>query len=462
MPPKFTPTPESSEPKRFTVGMRVGKAARERLEKAAAKSGRSLSQEAELRLERSFDQQANALDALTLKYGDRFAKILIAAADAGQYAGRGYGAMVAKDRGDGIENWTEYPTAYQRAVETMAEVFKTTRPPGGQKELPATDWKSPSDIAAAIVTQHHLVIAKIRTIQGDAADMQEINQRIKEMQSQLDEMKKSVEVMSAGHIRRRGEKSWELKFDTGIDASGKRQIRYHSFKGTKREAQAELTRLVASTNAGTYVDPDNTTLGEFLTRWERDWAQGNVSAKTSERWRQLIAFQVIPRVGQLPIQRVKAAHLQELYGALLKAGSADGKPLAPRTVGHVHRMLRRAFGHAVTWGILATNPVAVVSAPRVPDSEIEIVSDAEIRRVLDHLRRRDRQLHTIAFLALGTGMRRGELLALRWRDVGDDKIKVERSLEQTRAGLRFKSPKTKRSRRLRKYPTRGVGGTSRL
>ena len=255
-----------------------------------------------------------------------------------------------------------------------------------------------------------------------------------------------------GHIRRRGERSWELKFDTGIDASGKRQIRYHSIKGTKREAQAELTRLLASANTGTYVDPDKTTVGEFLTRWERDWATGNVSAKTAERWRQLITFQVIPRVGQLPIQRVKAAHLQELYGALLKAGSADGRPLAPRTVGHVHRMLRRAFGHAVTWGILATNPVAVVSAPRVPDSEIEIVSDAEIRRVLDHLRDRDRLLHAIAFLALGTGMRRGELLALRWRDIGEDKIRVERSLEQTRAGLRFKSPKTKRSRRSVSIP----------
>ena len=147
MPPKFTPTPESSEPKRFTVGMRVGKAARERLEKAAAESGRSLSQEAELRLERSFDNEDAVVAGLKLKYGDRFASILMAAADAGVYAGRGYGAMVAKDRGDGIQNWTDYPTAYQRAVETMAEVFKATRPLGGQKELPATDWKSPYDIA---------------------------------------------------------------------------------------------------------------------------------------------------------------------------------------------------------------------------------------------------------------------------------------------------------------------------
>ena len=171
-----------------------------------------------------------------------------------------------------------------------------------------------------------------------------------------------------GHVRRRGEKSWELKFDTGIDASGKRQIRYHSFKGTKREAQAELTRLVASSNAGTYVDPDRATVEEFLMRWARDWAVGNLSAKTVERYQQLINNQIVPRVGRLPIQKVKPAHLQELYGTLLNGGGVGGEPLAPRTVGHVHRLLRRALGHAVTWGVIATNPAAAISPPRVPES----------------------------------------------------------------------------------------------
>ena len=249
-----------------------------------------------------------------------------------------------------------------------------------------------------------------------------------------------------GHIRRRGERSWELKFDVGTDVGGKRQIRYHSFKGTKREAQAELTKLLASSNNGTYVDPDKSTVAEFLTRWERDWAAINLSAKTVERYQQLISHQIVPRVGHLPIQKVKPAHLQELYGTLLKGGGVDGAPLAPRTVGLVHLLLRRAFGHAVTWGIVSTNPVAV-SPPRVPDTEIEIVGDDEIRRVLDRLRDRDRQLHMIGYLALATGMRRGELLALRWRDIEDGRVKVDRSLEQTRAGLKFKAPKSKRGRR---------------
>ena len=223
--------------------------------------------------------------------------------------------------------------------------------------------------------------------------------------------------MTAGHIRRRGERSWELKFDAGIDAGGKRQIRYHAFKGTKREAQAELTRLVASSNVGTYVDPDKSNSRRILARWERDWAATNLTGKTVERYQQLIKHQIIPRIGELPVQKIRPTHLQELYGTLLKSGAVDGKPLAQRTVGHVHRLLRRAYGHAVTWGIVATNPVAAVSPPRVPDTEIEIVGDDEIRCVLDHLRNRDRHLHMIGFLALATGMRRGELLALRWRDM---------------------------------------------
>lgn len=102
--------------------------------------------------------------------------------------------------------------------------------------------------------------------------------------------------------------------------------------------------------------------------------------------------------------------------------------------------------------MIATNPAAVVHPPKVDESEIEIATDTEIGKVLEHLRGRNRQLYTIALLALATGMRRGELLALRWQDIEEGRIKVERSLEQTRAGLKFKAPKTKRSRRAVTIP----------
>src|SRR5262249_35966798 len=153
--------------------------------------------------------------------------------------------------------------------------------------------------------------------------------------------------MSQGHIRPRGAGTWELKFDLGRDPlTGKRQSRYVSIKGTKREAQAELTRLLNDTNSGTYIDPSKVSVGEFLDRWARDWVTVNVSPKTGERYRQLLDNQVKPHIGALPIQKLRPVHLSELYAKLLREGGVDGGPLSARSVGHTHRCFRRALGHA--------------------------------------------------------------------------------------------------------------------
>jgi integrase len=259
----------------------------------------------------------------------------------------------------------------------------------------------------------------------------------------------------SGHIRRRGERSWELKFDTGVDPlTGRRMTRYHSFKGTKRDAQAELVRLMDATARGTYIDPSKTTLGEFLDRWERDWAAINVTPKTLERYAELLKVHVRPHLAALPVQKLAPAHLAELYGKLLREGrrprgeeAAAG--LSPRTVGHVHRVLHKALNVAVEWGVTHRNVVSVVTPPKVSSTEIEILDEDQARRILQQLR--GRSLYMIALLGLTTGMRRGELLALRWRDVDLDgaTLRVEQSIEQTKSGgLRFKAPKTKHGRRI--------------
>jgi integrase len=252
----------------------------------------------------------------------------------------------------------------------------------------------------------------------------------------------------SGHIQRRGARSWRLKFDLGRDPiTGKRETRYHTFKGTKRGAEAELTRLTAEALRGAYIDLTPETVGDFLERWDRDWASTHVSPKTVERYRGLIGKQIKPYIGNRPIQKLRAVDLSELYAKLLRD---DG--LAPRTVGHVHRLLHRALGHAATWGVVQQNIASLVSPPRVPSTEIEIIREGEIKAVLQKLR--GRSMYMIATLGLATGMRRGELLALRWQDVSLDagKLRVEQSVEQTKAGLRFKSPKTKHGRRMITIP----------
>jgi integrase len=252
----------------------------------------------------------------------------------------------------------------------------------------------------------------------------------------------------SGHIRRRGKRSWEIKFDTGAGTS-ERATKYYSVKGTKRDAQAKLTELLNEAARGTLIDPSKETLGAFLDRWERDWASNNTSPKTVERFRQLIVNNIKPCLGHVPIQRLKPVQLNEAYTVMLKSGGVDGGPLSARTVGHCHRLLRRALGHATTWGLIQQNPATVVHPPRVAAKEIEIATEAEIKAVLDHLRDRNRPLYTIATLALATGARRGEFCALRWKDFDADagRLRIERSIETTKAGLRIKPPKTKHGRR---------------
>jgi len=259
-----------------------------------------------------------------------------------------------------------------------------------------------------------------------------------------------------GHIRRRGARSWELKFDLGTDPlTGRRKTAYHSFKGTKREAQMELARLVTAAGDGNYIDPSKLTMAEFLDRWE-NWAATQVLAKTLERYRGLARYHVRPHLGSARIQRLRAVNFVELYGKLQKP-KPEGAGLAPRTIGHVHRLLHRVFGHAVKWGIVASNSVSAVEPPRVKHAEIEILSPDQIATVLRALR--GRRLYGVAVMALATGMRRGEIVALRWGDIDFDggKIRVERSIEQTKAGLAFKEPKTKAGYRVVSLPPSVVG-----
>jgi integrase len=187
------------------------------------------------------------------------------------------------------------------------------------------------------------------------------------------------------------------------------------------------------------TDPTRHTIGEYLNQWLGSSAA--LSPKTLERYRELAQRQVIPHLGDVKLPALKAEHVEEWHGKLLAGG------LSPRTVLHAHRVLNTALNRAVKYNTLARNVAASVKPPKVEDKEIEIVPSDTISVLFDGLR--DHALYPIACLALATGMRRGELLGLQWGDVDLDRavLRVERSVEETKAGLRMKEPKTKRSRR---------------
>jgi integrase len=253
-----------------------------------------------------------------------------------------------------------------------------------------------------------------------------------------------------GHIRRRGAHSWELKYDVGIDERGIRKTRYASVKGTRRQAQQELIRLLAAADAGTLAEPSKTTVAGYLRTW-MDGPHG-LAGKTAERYRQLIEAQISPHLGTIVLQKLKPAHMADWHDKLIASGGKDGRPLSSRTVGHAHRVLHRALARAAEIELVSRNVASVIKPPRVDETEIESLKADEIDAVLNALK--GHTLEPISVLALSSGARRGEILSLEWANVDLDAatIKIERSLEQTKAGLRFKAPKTRNGRRVVSLP----------
>jgi integrase len=207
---------------------------------------------------------------------------------------------------------------------------------------------------------------------------------------------------------------------------------------------------LASAGAGTLAEPSKTTVADYL----RSWIGGphGLAWKTAERYGELIDAQIIPHLGAIALQKLKPAHIAGWHDTLIKSGGKDGRPLSSRTVGHAHRVLHRALTRAAETELVSRNVASIIKPPKVDDTEIESLKADEIELVLKALK--GHALEPIAVLALSSGARRGEILALDWGhvDLETGTIKIDRSLEQTKAGLRFKTPKTRNSRRLVSLP----------
>lgn len=189
------------------------------------------------------------------------------------------------------------------------------------------------------------------------------------------------------------------------------------------------------------------TLADYLKIWLADYAKLNVTGKTYERYERIVDQNIVPHLGHLKLGEIKPLQIQSFYSMLLREGRQNGGGLSPLTVQHVHRLLRKALHQAVRWEILDRNPADGADSPRVPRKEMHALDRDGLSRLLTALQ--GTKLYLPVLLAATTGMRRGEIMALRWSDVDLDAgmLRVARSLQQTRAGLEFKEPKSLRGRR---------------
>jgi integrase len=219
---------------------------------------------------------------------------------------------------------------------------------------------------------------------------------------------------------------------------GKR--RYVSGKN-KEETRRKLREARAGVDRGLVFDAENLALGEYLDRWLSGSVRGSVKQSTFDRNEIAVRVHIKPALGKIKLKKLAPAHVQGFYQDRLDAG------LAPASVNKLHVVLHKALDQAVKWNMIPRNPTEVVRAPRPAPEEMHPLSADETRKLREAAR--GDKLEALYVLAIHTGMRQGELLALRWQDVDLENatVSVRRTLTKNGGRLLLGEPKTKKSRR---------------
>jgi integrase len=244
-----------------------------------------------------------------------------------------------------------------------------------------------------------------------------------------------------GHIRERSPGHWAIILDIPDPRTGKRRRKWHSFKGTKRQAQIESARLISEFKSGNAVEPSKTTVAEYLDKW-LEHIKSQVSPRTAERYAELARKNIAPLIGGVALTKLTPMAISTAYSTAMVSGRRDGGGgLSPRTVHHCHRVLKQALAQAVRWQMLLRNPVDAVDPPKVERSTMTTYDLQQTGRLIDAMR--GTRLFVPTLLAVLLGMRRGEIAALRWRSVNLDagQISVVESAEQMNGSVRLNHPR---------------------
>lgn len=246
-----------------------------------------------------------------------------------------------------------------------------------------------------------------------------------------------------GHIIKRYSNSYTIVLNLGRDpATGKRKQQWVSVKGTKKDAEKRLAELLHQLDTGSFMKPGKTTVADFLQRWLQDYCKPNLSPRGYERYESVSRVHLIPALGHVPLTALKPEHLQRLYTAKLNSG------LAARTVRYQHVILHKALETAMKWGLVARNVADGVDVPRTRRTEIQTWDEGEVACFLEATK--GSPYYALFYTNLFTGMRRSELLALRWQDIDFlyGQVSVCRGLHHLVDGSYvFTQPKSVKSRR---------------
>jgi integrase len=215
---------------------------------------------------------------------------------------------------------------------------------------------------------------------------------------------------------------------------------------TRKEVQEKLKVALREQQQGTLVTAPRQTLAQFLTDWLENSQRQSVRPRTYERYEELVRLHIAPALGRYELQKLSAQQLQAFYAKKAEEG------LSATTINHFHNVLHKALDTAVKWNLVARNVCDLVSPPRRKRYEVHPLTLEQVHKLLAVVE--GHEMEALFRLALATGLRRGELMGLKWQDINLDAgvLQVRRILSRVPSKMPGKGyveaePKTQKSRR---------------
>jgi integrase len=236
---------------------------------------------------------------------------------------------------------------------------------------------------------------------------------------------------------------WELRVSLGKDpVTQKYRVQSKTFHGTARAADQALRDIIDRMAA--HADGGEATFSQLLDHWLEECERMDLSPTTLRTYRSQISLTIRPRLGKVKLNQLTVKHLDDLYGALKDLGKS------PKTIRNHHAIISAALHQGVRWGWIRVNAAEMAKPPRVAQRRVNAPTVEVVRQVIEEAESRDPRLAPLLMLAALTGMRRGELCALRWTDLDLQlgTLDVSRSVVVVPGGLAEKSTKSDRSRKF--------------
>ena len=232
----------------------------------------------------------------------------------------------------------------------------------------------------------------------------------------------------AGTIRKRSDGRWEARFTIGFDPVNGKQKQKSIYGKTQKEVREKLAQVTVEIDEGTYIEPCQMTLEEWMTIWLAEY-MGDKKWSTIKHYKAQVKSHILPALGHYPLSQLNPHIIQAFDNALLR-GTGKEKPLTPKSVRNVHGVLRKCLAVAVQLEYIRRNPAEPVILPRVEKKIIKPLTDEEVQKMI--CAAGDDGFGTLFKVVVFTGLRRGEALGLTWDcvDFTKRRLTIDKQLQK--------------------------------